>query len=102
MLYKMCEALGPVGFGKLRSVRRLTRWINGYQRTFLPLEQITCPQDIFTLSIELHRSLDTLECMARVELSYKFSIINAVNFVLSLYQNQAYALAFCYVRSDVI
>src|SRR5256885_3518694 len=98
----MRETLRPIRLGKLRRIRRLSRRINRNQRTLLPLEQITRPQTILTLSVELHRSLHTLERIARMQLVDERGIIDAVNFGRCLNQNLSHSVAFCHVRADVI
>ena len=84
------ETLGPVWLGKLRAGRRLRSRIHGYQRTFLPLEQVSCSKDIFTLFVELYLSLDALVRFARVELSDKFRIIDAVTISCCLLKHLPY------------
>ncbi len=96
------ETLGPVWLGKLRAGRRLRSRIHGYQRTFLPLEQISCSKDIFTLFVELYRSLDALVRFARVELSDKFRIIDAVDIGCCLLKHLPYRESLRHVGTDTI
>src|SRR5258708_22561994 len=96
------ETLGPVWLRKLRRLRCLRRWIDGDQRALLPLEQISCRQDILACSVEFHISLHRLESIARMKLSDQFRIIDTVSFIRRLHQNLSNSETFCYVRADAI
>src|SRR5947207_8707805 len=94
--------LRPIRLGKLRRILRLRRRINRNQISLLPLEQITSPQSILTLSIKLHRPLHTLESIARVQLIDERLIIDTVNLVRRLNQNLPHSIPLRHIRADII